>query len=174
MKTTHRLLLPLLAIAGAAGSAAATPRECRAFEGDRWDQRLSLAGCLRTLGPNRRVTDPELLRGYVAYLASSVDRPVEIYRDAIARGPWEVRLLAAYQLGQTYVDLLVRARNAIAGLPLSRDLEPLLVPFERDAVAAFTTAWAIGGELPSGVACDDLVRHVIADTREALDAIELR
>jgi len=172
MKTTHRLLLPLLAVAQAAGSAAASPRECRRWHGDRWDQRLSLAGCLRTPGTQLRVADPEQLRGYVAYLESTVTRPVEIYRDAIARGPWEVRLLAAYQLGQTYVDLMVRAREAAPGL--SHDLEPLLVPLRRDAVAAFTTAWAAGDELPAGVACDDLVRNVIAGTREALETIELR
>jgi hypothetical protein len=172
MKTTHRLLLPLLAVAQAAGSAAASPRECRRFQGDRWDQRLSLAGCLRAPGTAYRVTDPEQVRGYVTYLASTVDRPVEIYRDAIARGPWEVRLLAAYELGQTYADLIVRVRAATPGL--DRDREPLLVTWQRDAVAAFTTAWAIGEELPSGVACDDLVRNVIAGTREALDTIELR
>ncbi len=171
MKTTHRLLLPLLAVAQTAGSAAASPRECRRFEGDRWDQRLSLAGCLRTPGSHHTVTDPEQLRGYVAYLESTVTRPIEIYRDAIARGPWEVRLLAAYQLGQTYIDLMVRARLAAPGL--QHDLEPLLEPLRRDAVAAFTTAWATGNELPSGVACDDLVRNLIAGTREALDAIEL-
>ena len=171
MKTTHRLLLPLLAVAQTAGSAAASPRECRRFEGDRWDQRLSLAGCLRASGPRVRVTDPEKLRGYVAYLASTVDRPVEIYRDAIARGPWEVRLLAAYQLGQTYVDLITRARAATPGLELDR--EPLLVTWQRDAIAAFTTAWAAGEELPAGVACDDLVRNVIAGTREALDTLQV-
>lgn len=171
MKTTHRLLLPLLAVAQAAGSAAASPRECHQWQGDRWEQRLSLAGCLRTPAARLRVTDPEQLRGYVAYLESTVTRPVEIYRDAIARGPWEVRLVAAYQLGQTYVDLMVRARTAAPGM--QRDLEPLLLPLRREAVAAFTTAWATGNELPSGVACDDLVRNVIAGTREALDAIEL-
>ncbi len=171
MKTTHRLLLPLLAVAQAAGSAAASPRECHRWQGDRWEQRLSLAGCLRTSAAHFRVTDPEQLRGYVAYLESTVTRPVEIYRDAIARGPWEVRLVAAYQLGQTYVDLMVRARIAAPGM--QHDLEPLLLPLRREAVAAFTTAWAAGNELPSGIACDDLVRNVIAGTREALDAIEL-
>jgi len=168
MKTAHLLLVPLVAVAS---TAAAAPRECRRWQGDRWDQRLSLAGCLRAPGPSVRVTDPEQLRGYVAYLASTVDRPVEIYRDAIARGPWEVRLVAAYELGQTYADLIVRARAATPGL--EHDREPLLVSWQRDAVAAFTTAWAVGEELPSGIACDDLVRNVIAGTREALDTIQV-
>ena len=161
------LLIPLLAIA--ASSATAARRDCSQFAGDRWDQRLSFAACLRTARP-ARVTDPEQLRGYVAHLAASVDQPVEIYRDAIARGPLEVRLLAAYQLGETYLDLVVRARSSVPP-ELIRDLDPLLVGFERQAAAGFTSAWAIGNEIPSGVPADEVVRNIIADTRTALETL---
>lgn len=83
-----------------------------------------------------------------------------------------MRLLAAYQLGQTYVDLVVRARNAVGEKERS-GLEPLLVPYEKDAVVAFTQAWAIGEELPSGKPCDELVRNVLADAYDELDTIQL-
>lgn len=172
MKTAHDLLIPLLGVLVTASSAAASPRECRRFEGDRWDQRLSLAGCLRTAPLARTIEDPELLRGYVAYLESTATRPVDIYRDAIARGPFEVRLIAAYQLGQTYLDLIVRARSTVPP-SLEHELDPLLAGLAQQAIAGFTIAWAIAGELPAGVPCDDVVRNVIAGTQAQLDAIEL-
>ena len=171
MKTANHLLLPLLAVCAAAGSAAAGPRECRALDGERWDQHLAYAGCLRT-APPARLSDPEQLRPFVARLESDVERSIGIYRDAIARAPWEMRLLAAFQLGQTYVDLVVRARNAV-GEKERPALEPLLVPYEKDAVVAFTQAWAIGSELPSGKPCDDLVRNLLAATYDALETIQL-
>ncbi len=172
MKIANHLLLPLLAIGAAAGTAAAGPRECRSLDGERWDQHLAYAGCLRS-APLARLTDPEQLRPFVARLESDVERSIGIYRDAMARAPWEMRLLAAYQLGQTYVDLVVRARNAVDARTRP-ELEPLLVPYIRDAQTAFTQAWAVGEELPAGVACDDLVRNLVAGTRDALDTLELQ
>lgn len=171
MKIANHLLLPLLALGAAAGTAAAGPRECRALDGERWDQHLAYAGCLRT-APAVRLTDDEQLVPFVARLESDVERSIGIYRDAMARAPWEMRLLAAYQLGQTYTDLVVRARNAVDAKGRAQ-LEPLLAPYLHAADVAFTQAWAIGEELPAGVPCDELVRNVIAATQDALNTIEL-
>lgn len=181
MKSTHNLLLSLLAGAAAASSAAEARPDCRAFEATvtgepdlaRWDRMLSLAGCLRAAEPRPAVTDPEQVRGVVTGLRSSLQRPIGIYREALRRGPWEIRMLAAYQLGQTYVDLSVRAREAVGSPSLRGELEPLLVPYQVAAIDAFAQVQTIALEVPAGTAADAVVRGVVAASGVALESIKV-
>ena len=179
MTRAHRLLLSLAAVAAAAGSAGADTT-CKRYEGtagttDRatlWSRRLSLAGCLRTAAPVPQVQDPELVRRLVAGLRARVQRPIAIYRDALRDAPWELRLLAAHELGATYSDLIVRARVAVS--PELRDqLELLLAPYKRAAIDAYTQAETLASEVPVGAATDDLVRHLAGTSSAALEAMGL-
>jgi hypothetical protein len=169
MKLAQKLLLALVSVA--ATTASASP-DCRAFAGKRWDQRLAYAGCLRSARPSAVITDPEQVRGLVVGLAASVRPAIDIYRDALKRGPWETRLVAAYQLGLTYTDVTTRARTSIAP-GLGNDLEPLLVTYELGAIEAFTLAQKISSEVPEGVQVDALVGNIVASTYAMLDAIGL-
>ena len=179
MNSTQNLLLSLIAGAAAASSAAEARPDCRAFEASakgesdlvRWDRMLSLAGCLRAAEPRRTISDPEQLRDLVSGLRTSLQRPIGIYRQALRRGPWEIRLIAAYQLGQTYVDLAVRAREAAGSPTLRAELEPLLVPYEAAAIDAFAEVHTIALEAPAGAAADAVVRGMVAASGTALESI---
>lgn len=194
MRIAKNLLVAALAALAAAGPATAQPmRDCHRYEtkvsGEqpvtRWGRKLSLAGCLRqTARDSRDVRDPELLRAMVRGLAASVERPIQIYREVMGEGPWELRLLAAYSLGTTYIELAVRARVAVARSDgdltaaarsdeLHAALEPLLEPYKYAAIEAFAEAETIANEIPVTAAVDDLVRNVVGGTTAALDAIGL-
>src|SRR5512139_2371282 len=78
-----------------------------------WNQRLSLAACMQ---PVEVYIATGTLRGLgtlVANISRAMGPSMTIYQDAIGRGPDQVRLLATYGLGMTYVETMVRARRAI-------------------------------------------------------------
>lgn len=197
MRIAHTLLAAALAATATTATAAAQPmRDCRRFqttatqldETSAWARKLSVAGCLRHQVVTRRgVSDPELLRAMIDNMRAEVDRPIAIYREVMHGAPWELRLLAAYSLGNTYLEIIVRARAAIAhpmfperdldsaaaSADLHAALEPLLEPYKLAAIEAFAQAETIADEIPAAVAVDDLVRNVVAGTSAALETIAL-
>lgn len=141
----------------------AVPLECQQFlaipadstsELLPWARRLSIAACRQSiaLAP---VSDPEQFPALVSRLRDAMAPSIEIYRDALARGPTEIKILAAFGLGMTHVNIIVRARGAVrvpdgafggaaygtAYIELSqklhRELELLLVTHRNAALAAF-------------------------------------
>src|SRR5678816_3433320 len=97
------------------------PPECRQFlaipsdstsELLPWAQRLSVAACRQSiaLAP---VSSPERFRAMVAKLEEAMEPSLAIYRDARARGPAQIKILAAYGIGMTNLNIIVRARSAI-------------------------------------------------------------
>ena len=119
-----------------------------------WARRLSIAACRQSisLAP---VSDAEQFPALVARLEQAMAPSIEIYRDAMARGPNEIKILAAFGLGMTNRNVIVRARSAVrvpdgafggatygtAYIELSqklhRALEQLLVKNRDAALAAF-------------------------------------
>lgn len=105
---------------------ASLPLQCRAYQhiGETnnalypWMQRMSLAACRQeiTLTAVRRVDEMVVM---ISTLRAAMAPSIAIYKDAMARGPNEVKILAAYGLGRTYVDMIVRARTAIHGVDQS-------------------------------------------------------
>lgn len=100
---------------------AGLPPECRLFlaipadstsELLPWAQRLSVAACRQSieLAP---VSDPEQFRPMVTRLERAMEPSMVSYRDAMARGPAQIKILAAYGLGMTNLNIIVRARTAV-------------------------------------------------------------
>jgi hypothetical protein len=80
------------------------PLECRQFltipanstsERLAWEQRLSLAACQEARIPPPAFTSLEKLRDLVAYVDKSVQPSIAIYKDALARAPEQIKMLAA-------------------------------------------------------------------------------
>jgi len=143
-----------------------------------WDQRLSLAACLEnTTDPPPPAREPEQLRALLGYLDDSVKQSRAIYRDAMAHGPTQIQVLAAFKLGMTSVNIMVRARNAIPAssdldkhLALHRALEPLLASYAREATSAFTEADRLATRAPADAAASAVMKAIVASARSQLHA----
>jgi hypothetical protein len=147
-----------------------------------WDQQLSIAACEPL--PRIRIGDRDQLVDAVAALERAAAHSISIYRAALAMAPEPQRLLAAYQLGQLQLAIVIRSRAAIA-VPRTVDpevtyharslhdaLEPMLLGHLREAVHAFGTAHDIAEAIPAGVPADPVVRGIVAEVRERLDSID--
>jgi hypothetical protein len=141
-----------------------------------WSQRLSLAACQQdTIAAPAPTSDPAKFRGLVESLDSAMQPSTAIYRDAMAHGPPQIRMLGAFGVGMTAVNLMVRARSAI---PASRDfehnlalhnaLEPLLAGHARDADAAFAEVDRLATEFPADVSANPVVKSIVAGVRAKL------
>lgn len=149
----------------------------------RWDQKLSMAACRQAL-VYMPVSDPEGLRPMVAAIEHALAPSIAIYRDAMANGPAEIKIVAAYGLGMTYVNIAVRARGAIRAAGASYGgvgyggaayfhelkrmhdaLEPLLAQDLRSAIAAFDEVAMLADDYPEAAKANDVVVHAIANAR---------
>lgn len=141
-----------------------------------WSQRLSLAACEQgAVAAPAPTSDPAKFRELVESLESAMQPSTAIYRDAMAHGPPQIRMLAAFGAGMTAVNLMVRARSAI---PASRDvqhnlalhnaLEPLLAGHARDADAAFTEVDRLATEFPADASANPVVKSIVASARAKL------
>jgi hypothetical protein len=170
------------------------PSECRLFlsipadstsELLPWAQRLSVAACRQSimLAP---VSDPEQFRPMVTRLEQAMEPSMAIYRDAMARGPVQIQILAAYGLGMTNVNIIVRARSAVrvpgAGgafggaayggrayldrsSRLHNELEALLVKERDAALAAFHDLARLTRANPDAERANPVMPLVIADAQ---------
>jgi len=150
-----------------------------------WDQRLSLAGCRPLVAP-MAVSDPDQFPAMVAGLEGSVAPQIAIYRDAIAHGPNQIKLVAGYGLGMTYVNVMVRARRSVKVADdggkyggttygslryldrlgsLHRTLEPMLAADRDAALAAFDNVAHLADQDPVAVSANDVVRGAVAGSR---------
>jgi hypothetical protein len=166
------------------------PGECRRYltapsdstsDSVAWEQRLSLASCRQELAI-APVSNPEKFPALVASIQRAMAPSIEIYRDAMARGPGQIQILAAYGLGMTHVNTIVRARNAIRvvdagafggaayGASAQRDrymvlhgaLEPLLAGERDAAIAAFREVARLAAEDPAAARANPVMPVVIA------------
>jgi hypothetical protein len=141
-----------------------------------WSQRLSLAQCEQgAIAAPPAAGDPSQLRGLVASLETALQPSSQIYRDAMAHGPAQIRMLAAYGLGMTAVNLMVRARSAIppstdrhGNLDTHSALEPLLTGHARAADTAFAEVDRLATEYPEDAAANVVVRNAVASARSHL------
>jgi hypothetical protein len=179
------------------------PPECRQFlaipvdstsELLPWSQRLSVAACRQSiaLAP---VSDPERFRAMVANLEHAMAPSLAIYRDAMAHGPTQIRILGAYGLGMTNLNIIVRARSTVRVadshgtaayggatygamtyidpyLALHRALDPLLAGERENALAAFREVARLASEDPAAARANQVMLVVIANAR--IQAILLR
>lgn len=181
---------------------AVLPAECRQFQHLApttsplypWMQRLSFAACRQAI-TLPTVTDAEQLAPMVASLEHAMAPSIAIYEDAVAHAPPnQIRILAAYGLGRTYVDMIVRARTAIHGadesmlvyggisyggtaylnrsLALHYALEPLLKAEHDGALAAYREVARLADEDPAAARANAIMP--IAIGRARLESMILR
>lgn len=143
-----------------------------------WQQRLSLAACRQDVVVPP-VTTPQQVGTLVATLERAAAPSIDMYRDAIANGPSEIRILGAYGMGMTYQNIMVRARRAIADNSiggatygttafqrteaLRLALEPLLRPDREGALAAYDEVARLAGEYPTAAKADRVVIWAVED-----------
>ena len=151
-----------------------------------WQQRLSLAACRQTIALDP-VTDMNGLRAALARLDRVMAPSIAIYRDAVARAPTnQLRMMAAYALGMTYVNTMVRARSLIRGGSfggatygaqlqgpdaLRASLEPLLVSRRDAALAAFDEVARLAETDPAAARANRVVIYVVEDARRKVDQL---
>lgn len=144
-----------------------------------WARRLSIAACRQSISV-ATVSDAEQFPALVSRFDQAMAPSIEIYRDAMARGPTEIKILAAFGLGMTNLNIIVRARSAVrvpdgafggaaygtSYIELSRKLhealEPLLVKNRTAALAAFQEVARLA-ELDSAAARANQVMPVVID-----------
>jgi hypothetical protein len=136
----------------------------------RWDQRLSFASCVRATTPITRPFesgDLQSLPLLVTHLEGSFATPIAIYRDAMAFGPPEVKILGAYGLASTYLEIAIRARSALAPDDTRGRfaLEPLLEPTLRNAKAAFDEVGFLADDFPKAAKANAVVDFAIRHAR---------
>lgn len=154
-----------------------------------WAQLLSMAACRQSiaLAP---VSDPEQFRSMITRLEQAMAPSIAMYRDAMAHGPMQIKILAAYGLGMTNVNIIVRARSAVrivrdtsfggatyGGVTyverswrLHQALEVLLVRERDAALAAFHEVARLAHEDPRAAQANQVMPLVIthAQTQAAL------
>lgn len=143
-----------------------------------WQQRLSLAACRQEV-TLPAVTSPQQVGALVASLESAAKPSIEMYRDAIANGPDQIRILGAYGMGMTYQNIMVRARRAIADnsmggttygttafqrtQTLRLALEPLLLPDREGALAAYDEVARLADQSPKAATANSVVIYAVKD-----------
>lgn len=136
----------------------------------RWDQRLSLATCLRATTPTTRPIESGDVRSLpflVTHLEQSFAAPIAIYRDAMAFGPPEIKILGAYGLAATYLEIAIRARSALAPDDARGRFafEPLLEPTLRCAKAAYDEVGFLAEDYPKAAKANAVVDFAIRNAR---------
>jgi hypothetical protein len=152
-----------------------------------WARRLSIAACRQSisLAP---VSDPEQFPALVRRLDEAMAPSIEIYRDAMARGPTEIKILAAFGLGMTNLNIIVLARSAVRvpdgafggaaygtayigfSQKLHRALEQLLVKNRNAARAAFGEVAFLAESDPVAARANQ-VMPVVIDTAQTQAAL---
>jgi hypothetical protein len=152
-----------------------------------WLQRLSVAACRQEISLPK-VTQPSQLAPMVESLRTAMAPSIATYKDALARGPNDqIKILAAYGLGRTYTDMIVRARTRIAAydqipgefggvgygagsylnrsLALHLALEPMMQPEHDGAMAAFAEVARLAEADPIAARTNAVMPVVIASAR---------
>jgi hypothetical protein len=143
-------------------------------------QELSIAAC-RQRFDTPPVTTPQQIGPMVASVEAAMAPSVAIYSDVANRSRHEVKLLAEYGLGMTYLDTVVRARRAIdAGgsmggatyggykdgiVGMHRAAEPLLAHDLEMAVAAFHAVDLHAAADPHAATSDEVMVKAVATAR---------
>ncbi|HEX8106512.1 MAG TPA: hypothetical protein VF516_02240 [Kofleriaceae bacterium] len=150
-----------------------------------WAQSLSMAACRQsiTLAP---VSDPEQFRPMIARLEQAMAPSIAMYRDALARGPMQIKILAAYGLGMVNVNIIVWARSAVhipGGDPsfggasyggtsyvarsqrLHQLLEALLVKERDAALSAFHDVARLAHEDPRAAQANQVMAFVVMNAQ---------
>ncbi len=173
--------------------ATAVPASCRQFlvvpadaKTDRmaWQQRLSLAACEDAGAPISAVTAEPQLQPAVDALHRAAQPSIALLEDAIARAPNPIKIRASAELGMIYLNIMVRARSAIYAPPdlltnaadmttylaLHDALEPLLVTYQHQALAAFDQVATLAAREPNATT-DAAVAPAVASAHAVRDAL---
>lgn len=152
-----------------------------------WAQRLSVAACRQSIALTP-VSDPEQFPALVSRLDQAMAPSIEIYRDAMARGPTEIKILAAFGLGMTNLNIIVRARSAVRvrdgafggaaygtayiefSQKLHRALEQLLVKNRTAALTAFHEVARLAESDPIAARANQ-VMPIVIETAESQAAL---
>jgi hypothetical protein len=146
-----------------------------------WDQVLSFAACIQDASV-ARIERADQLPGFVEQLHVALTPSVMFYVAAIERGPWHVKIRAAYQLGMAHVALMTRARSSIAkpaesdaaaaaaSSELHARLEPLLERHAKLAHVLFSAIERVVATDPS-VASDAVTQNMVRSARQLADVL---
>jgi len=143
-----------------------------------WAQRLSFAAC-RQPAKVAAAASADQLQGVVHSLEQAMQPSIDIYRDALAHGPAEIQILAAYGLGMAQLDIMVHARIAIPSPPdlmtnlpaaqhyleLHHALEPLIADHAKAAADAFAQAEKLAADHESAASANIVMQNVVASAR---------
>ena len=146
-----------------------------------WQQRLSVAACRQSVAISP-VTEVQQLGAMVATIERAMAPSQVIYRDAAARGPNQIRILANYGLGMTYTETIVRARRALApsdqfggatyghitldrASKLRLALEPLLAADRDGALSAYDEVARLAADDPAAASANVVTERAVADAR---------
>lgn len=154
-----------------------------------WQHKLSMAACQQAVLV-MPVGTAEGVRTMVTDLERAYAPSIAVYRDAKLKGPPQIKLLAAYGLGMSYVDIAVRARSAIrvaapayggvgyGGAAYFQELrrmhellEPLIAGDLASARAAFQEVGQLASENPAVARSNDVVRNAILNARAGVELI---
>lgn len=201
LRRSSWIAIPLLLLIGTALAqqprTSVVPDQCRQFQSIPrdsrsitlpWEQRLSLAACRQsfTITPT---SNPAEFPAVITRINEATQPSIAIYRDAGARGPTpQIRMLAEYGLGMTYVSSMIRARNAVAvpnemfgGATYGASMDPyqqqhqpmeaLLPPYRDGAVTAFTEVGRIAAQNPAAARANPVITFVVADAKTMANLI---
>ena len=130
----------------------------------RWDQQLSLAACRTTISvPRIEHGDVRALPGLVSHLEHALAGSISIDRDAMSFAPPEARIVAAYGLASTYLEIVVRARSALApdDERTRCALDPLLENDLRAALAGFDEVGFLAEDYPAAAHANTVVELAV-------------
>ena len=167
------------------------PPECRLFltlpadttsEILPWAGRLSIAACRQSiaLAP---VDNPERFPAMIETLQRAAEPSLATFRVARANGPARIQILAAYGLGMTHLNIIVRARSAVrigdartasSGGAAYRDraqvvrrgLEALLRRERDAAIEAFRDAARLADQHPEAARANLVMTTALAEARQ--------
>ena len=143
-----------------------------------WERVLSLAAARQdvTVAPT---ADLARYRDIVARIDAAIAPSLAIYEDARENATTpELRMMAAYGIGLTHLDAIIRARNAaLAGTADDygqrlATIEPMLVDHRIAAVGAFRDVHALAEEQPRAAAANPVMTFIVADAGRQTHALQ--
>ncbi len=142
-----------------------------------WEQMLSLAAARQdmTVEPT---ADLAGYRDIVARVDQAIAPSLAMYEDARENATTpELRLMAAYGIGLTHLDAIVRSRNAALAPDIEYDqrhatIEPMLVDHRIAALGAFQDVRELAEQQPTTAAANPVVAFIVADARRQAQALQ--
>jgi hypothetical protein len=160
----------------------------------KWERVLSLASARGSFNVEP-TSDLAGYRDIVARIDKAIAPSLAMYEEAREHATTpELRMLAAYGIGLTHLDAMIRARNAALApdamsaeegstmyrSTVMRDayderhatIEPMLVDHRAAALGAFHDVRELADEQPGVAAANPVMTFIVADARRQMEALQ--